>query len=158
MAKSIIKEIFLTVLLLVAVILIFVLLFYEDNPITKVVPDEITYTTPAGIRNELGSSKSASGENSLNSTDRNVVFEVQGADLNEYKEKKTYIPGKSNPFVVWDETQAAQNEIIQQQEAANAIAAAQNKTSNTTIPPETPAKTTNTTNTTTTFWNTVGSK
>ncbi len=92
MIKSIIKEIIIVLLLCVAILLVLGVLFYDYNPINKVVPNKIAYTAPENIRNELE-------ENVQNNLSiENKVYTVEGADLNIYKKSKTYNPSKENPF------------------------------------------------------------
>ena len=59
MAKSIIKELIIVLLLCLAIILILGILLYEYVPITKTVPNEVAYTTPSDVKSELLSSSDA---------------------------------------------------------------------------------------------------
>ena len=49
MAKSIIKEIIIALLLCVAIILVLGILLYEYVPITKTITNEVSYTTPENV-------------------------------------------------------------------------------------------------------------
>ena len=51
MLKSVIKEIFIILLLSIAIVLILGILFYDYIPINKVIPDREAYTTPENVRN-----------------------------------------------------------------------------------------------------------
>ena len=53
MKKIIIKEICIILLLCIAVMLVFGIVFYEYIPISKVVPTKISYTIPENIKNEF---------------------------------------------------------------------------------------------------------
>ena len=53
MLKSVIKEIFIILLLSIAILLILGILFYEYIPINKVVPEKEAYTTPEEVKNEI---------------------------------------------------------------------------------------------------------
>ena len=53
MFKTIIKEIIITLLLCIAILLVLSILFYDYNPINKVVPNKIAYSVPENIKNEL---------------------------------------------------------------------------------------------------------
>ena len=92
MAKSIIKELIIVLLLCLAIILILGILLYEYVPITKTVPNEVAYTTPSDVKSELLSSSDAD-ENKIIMT-----YEVNQDDLNNYKKIQEYKPGKANPF------------------------------------------------------------
>ena len=93
MIKSIIKELIITILLCVAIILILSILFYDYNPVTKVVPSKVAYTTPENIKNEI-----AEADVSNIITIENKIYTIEGSDLNIYKKSNSYNPGKANPF------------------------------------------------------------
>lgn len=94
MIKTIIREIIITLLLCVAIVLLLGVIFYDYNPISKVVPNKIAYSVPEDIRNELE-------EESIQDTTpsvENKVYTIEGSDLNIYKRSNTYNPSKENPF------------------------------------------------------------
>ena len=84
MFKSVFKEIIIVLLLCVAILFVLGILFYDYNPINKVVPNKIAYNVPENIKNEL----SESVENALSV--ENKVYTIEGSDLNIYKKSKTY--------------------------------------------------------------------
>ena len=91
MIKTILKEGIITILLCVAILLILSVIFYDYNPLTKTVPNKVAYVAPNEIKEEL------EGEISrLNTT--NIVYTIEGADLNVYKQSNSYVSGKANPF------------------------------------------------------------
>ena len=97
MLKSVLKEIFIILLLSVAIVLILGILFYDYIPINKVVPDKQAYTTPENVRNEL--------DEQISEAEKiEVTYEVTDADLNIYKQTGTYTEGKANPFALESET------------------------------------------------------
>ncbi len=94
MAKTVFKEIIITLLLCIAILLILGIIFYDYNPLNKVVPSKIAYTEPDDIKNELE-------ENEVNDvwdSGINVVYSIEGKDLNVYKKSNSYVSGKQNPF------------------------------------------------------------
>ena len=92
MIKSILKEIIIVLLLCAIILFVLGILFYDYNPINKVVPNKIAYTIPENIRNELE-------ENVQNTLSvENKVYTIEGSDLNIYKKSKAYNPSKENPF------------------------------------------------------------
>mgnify|MGYP001851837679 CR=1 FL=1 len=98
MLKSVAKEIFIILLLSLAIILILGILFYEYIPINKYVPEREAYVTPENVKNEL--------EETITETGKvEVTYEVTDADLNIYQQTGTYTEGKANPF-------ALENEIV----------------------------------------------
>ena len=97
MLKSVLKEIFIILLLRVAIVLILGILFYDYIPINKVVPDKQAYTTPENVRNEL--------DEQISEAEKvEVTYEVTDADLNIYKQTGTYTEEKANPFALESET------------------------------------------------------
>lgn len=92
MIKSILKEIIIVLLLCAIILFILGILFYDYNPINKVVPNKIAYSVPENIKNELE-------ENVQNTLSvENKVYTIEGSDLNIYKKSKAYNPSKENPF------------------------------------------------------------
>lgn len=94
MIKTVIKEIFVTLLLCIAIVLLLGIIFYDYNPINKVVPNKIAYSVPEDIRNELEEENIQSSTPSI----ENKVYTIEGSDLNIYKRSNTYNPSKENPF------------------------------------------------------------
>lgn len=93
MFKTIIKEIIITLLLCIAILLVLSILFYDYNPINKVVPNKIAYSVPENIKNEL---EKVDVENTF--AIENKIYTIEGADLNIYKKSNSYNPSKVNPF------------------------------------------------------------
>lgn len=95
--KNIIKEVFIMLLLLVAIALILAVIFYDYNPMNKEIPKTITYQMPSelsDVREEL--------EIPLTSSDEQIIrtYELTENDLDRYK-KTNYDAGKVNPFEVY---------------------------------------------------------
>lgn len=101
MAKSIIKEIIIMLLLCVAILLILGVLFYDYIPSNKVVPSKIAYSTPENIQEEVN-------EEVIEANKTKITYEVTDADLNIYKQSNSYVPGKRDPFSM-ESTQTNEN-------------------------------------------------
>lgn len=97
MLKSVIKEIFIILLLSIAILLILGILFYEYIPINKVVPEKEAYTTPDEVKNEIDEEISESQKIEM-------TYEVTDADLNVYEQTGSYSEGKANPFALEEKT------------------------------------------------------
>lgn len=95
MVKTFFKEIIIILLLCLAILLVLSVLFYDYNPISKVVPSKIAYTTPENIKEDLQDEATVE-EMAI----ENIVYTIEGSDLNIYKKSKSYNPGKANPFAV----------------------------------------------------------
>ena len=94
MIKTIIKETIIVLVLCFVILLILGLMFYEYNPIGKVVPSTVTYTTPNEIAGEIAV------EDRINELAeiQNRVYTIDGSDLTKYQKSKNYDPSKENPF------------------------------------------------------------
>ena len=118
MAKSIIKELIIVLLLCLAIILVLGILLYEYVPVSKTIPNEVSYNTPEEVKEELLTSSDVD-ENQIVMT-----YEIDSTDLNNYKKIQNYKPGKANPFSSY-ETQASGSN------AGSSQTSGQNTTSNT---------------------------
>lgn len=95
MVKNILKEVIIVLLLCVVIAVLLGVIFYDYNPIAKVVPSKIAYTTPENIAEEL---KTITESNEKDSIAQNKVYTIDGSDLNLYKKSKAYDPSKDDPF------------------------------------------------------------
>lgn len=92
MAKTIIKEAAIILLLLVAIALILAIIFYDYIPSNKTIPAKVeAYYLPKEIEAEL--------EADIQS-EQNIVrtYYIDSSDLNLYESTKEYDKGKVNPF------------------------------------------------------------
>jgi len=94
MVKTVLKEIIITLLLCIAILLVLSILFYDYNPLNKIVPNKIAYSTPEEIKNEIEQNE----VKDVLEGGVNIVYSIDGSDLNIYKKSNSYIPGKENPF------------------------------------------------------------
>lgn len=92
MAKSLIKELIIVLLLSLAIILVLAILLYEYVPISKTIPNEVAYTTPEDVKQELLTSSDVDESQIV------MTYEVNSDDLNNYTRINDYNPGKANPF------------------------------------------------------------
>lgn len=91
MFKSVMKEIFIILLLSIAILLILGILFYDYIPINRVIPEKEAYTTPNNVQEEIA-------EEITESEKVEVTYEVTDSDLNIYKQTGSYTEGRANPF------------------------------------------------------------
>ena len=97
MLKSVLKEIFIILLLSIAILLILGILFYEYIPINRVIPEREAYVTPNEVQEEIA-------EEITESEKVEVTYEVTDSDLNIYKQTGSYTEGRANPFSLEPET------------------------------------------------------
>ena len=84
MSTKLIKEII--------IILLLGILLYEYVPMTKVIPNPVSYTTPNEVKKELAKATTIDENQVI------MTYEVDETDLNNYKRVQDYKPGKANPF------------------------------------------------------------
>lgn len=92
MLKSAIKEIFIILLLCIAIILILGIILYDYIPINTEIPTAEAYVTPNNVQQEME-------EEIIQENDVTIItYEVTDSDLNVYKQTGSYVEGKANPF------------------------------------------------------------
>lgn len=96
MAKNVIKEMIIILLLCLAIILVLGLLLYEYVPTGKIIPEEVSYTTPSEIKEEINKGENVEDEQVI------LTYSVDSTDLRNYERINTYEPGKTNPFSSYD--------------------------------------------------------
>ena len=74
------------------------ILLYEYLAITQTLPNEVSYTTPENVKQELLSSSD------VDDTQVIMTYEVNQDDLNNYRRVQDYVPGKANPFSSYETT------------------------------------------------------
>ena len=98
MAKTIVKELIIVLLLCLAIILLLSVLLYDYMPMSKTLPNPVSYSTAQEVKQEL-----AEGEE----IDENQIimsYEIDANDLNNYRRVQNYRPGKANPFSSYETT------------------------------------------------------
>ena len=93
MAKIIIKEMGIVLLLLVAIALVLGIIFYDYIPNNKTLPTKVeAYAFPEDINKELNAS--------IDNLEQNIVrtYYIDSDDLNLYESTNDYNKGKVNPF------------------------------------------------------------
>ncbi len=92
MAKNVIKEIIIILLLTLAIILILGVLLYKYTATNKVLPESVSYTTPESLTQELAEANQIQDEQTV------LTYEVTAQDLRNYQKTNEYVQGKRNPF------------------------------------------------------------
>lgn len=109
MIKSIIKEIFIMILLCIAIVLILGILLYDYIPSNKVIPVKEAYETPNDVKEEIN-------EQITEIEKTEISYEITDADLNLYKQTSSYRPGKPDPF---SESSTVVNSNVTDENTAN---------------------------------------
>lgn len=92
MAKNIMKELIIILLLALAIILLLGVILYDYVPSNKIVPEKVSYSPPEEIKQEL--------ENIIadSSYEEPQTYTIEAEDLSNYKKIQEYVPGRKNPF------------------------------------------------------------
>jgi hypothetical protein len=91
--KTIIKELVIVLLLILAIVLVLGVLLYDYIPMNKVVPQIEQYEAPDNIKEEL--------EDDIEETENTmspIVYEIDASDLTLYEKTNDYQKGNVNPF------------------------------------------------------------
>ncbi len=105
MAKNVIKELIIILLLCLAIILILGILLYEYVPMTKTIPNPVSYTVPEGVEEELNDAS----DEVLLSFDNNSE-QIDSTELNNYERINNYQPGKADPFSSYEQSTSTSGE------------------------------------------------
>lgn len=90
--KSIIKEIFIILLLCLTICLVLGVIFYDYIPTNKVVPSTVeAYKTSNTIKDEIS-------QEIVDYPKQNITLEITDSDLTMYGKDHIYESGKANPF------------------------------------------------------------
>lgn len=91
--KSIMKEMVIVLLLILAILLVLGIFLYDYIPMNKVVPKIEQYEVPNSIKEEL-----SEDVDDTQNTMTPIVREINSNDLKIYEKSKNYQKGKVNPF------------------------------------------------------------
>ena len=104
MAKTIVKEIIIILLLCLAIILVLGVLLYEYIPNDKIIPEAVAYITPESVKEELNNAETVDESQIIR------TYTLDSTDLNNYKRVDSYVPGKPNPFSSYQTNGQASNQ------------------------------------------------
>ena len=105
MAKNVIKEIIIILLLCLAIILILGILLYEYVPMTKTIPNPVSYTVPEEVETEIQDTS-----DDVLMSFNNDSESIDSTELNNYERINNYQPGKANPFSSYEDTTSTSGE------------------------------------------------
>ena len=93
MIKTILKEGIILILLVVCILLVFGIAFYDYIPVTKVIPSKVSYEVPESVKEDL--SLDVESEQIKNTV---ITYSIDGEDLKKYQSAGSLTEGKPNPF------------------------------------------------------------
>ena len=89
---EIIKDLIVSLLIVVCIGIILSIVFYDDIALGKVIPEAEEYNLTAEMQNELEYSKLDDAEEII------INYYIDASDLKKYEKTNEYVKGKSNPF------------------------------------------------------------
>jgi hypothetical protein len=122
MAKTIIRETIIILLLCLAIILVLGVVLYNYVPTNKIVPEQVSYTQTEEVKNAIE-------ESAVDNTQVILTYEIDETDLNNYEKVRDYKPGKTNPFSSY---QKDENETTEQTNTVNTTNTANGENNQTT--------------------------
>lgn len=95
MVKTVIKEIIITLLLCLAILLILAVLLYSYIPSNKVVPEIVAYKIPEEAKEVI--------DEATEDTSKVILsYEINSSDINSAQRANVYNPGKVDPFAAYE--------------------------------------------------------
>ena len=91
MAKTIIKEVIIVLLLCLAILLILAVLLYSYIPNNKVIPELVAYKTPEDAKEVINESEADTSKFIMS-------YEINSSDISAAQRTNVYNPGKVDPF------------------------------------------------------------
>ncbi len=89
---SIIKDIIISILIVVTILLIISIIFYDKISLSKVIPEAEEYTLSNEMQKDLDEGKEEETKQIV------TTYYIDAADLKNYEKNKEYNKGKKNPF------------------------------------------------------------
>jgi hypothetical protein len=107
--KSLSKELFIMALLLMIVVFMVGIIFYEYMPNNKTVPEPISYSTEASttaVLQEIAATSTSSTGSSSSTETQSVIksYSIGAKELTTAESKQSYTSGKTDPFAEYVET------------------------------------------------------
>ena len=97
--NNVFKQIMIIFLTVITVALVFAIIFYKFIPTNRVIPTKVpAYSTPESVEAEIKESNTE-----VEFSSENQIYEITDSDLSLYQSKRSYNPGKSDPFKEYSE-------------------------------------------------------
>lgn len=112
--KSLSKELFIMALLLMIVVFMVGMIFYEYMPNNKTVPEPITYqadSSTTSVLQEIAATTTSTGSSSVTETQSVIKsYSIGTKELSTAASKQSYTSGKTDPFAEYTETASSTND------------------------------------------------
>lgn len=100
---DIIKDVITSVLVIICIIAVLAVIFYDQIPLSKVVPEAEEYKLSAKMQEELTDTDLEEVEEVI------VSYQLDASDLKKYENNNEYDGGKSNPFAKYEASSDSNN-------------------------------------------------
>ena len=112
--KSLSKELFIMALLMMIVVFMIGIIFYEYMPNNKTVPEPITYSTAStttAVLQEIAATASDSSSSSDSIETQSIIksYSIGTKELSTAASKQSYTSGKTDPFAEYTGTTSTTN-------------------------------------------------
>lgn len=91
---DIIKDLIISILIVVAILLIVSVIFYDDISLSKTIPETQEYAMTDEMKEELNYSYKEDTQETI------TTYRIDASDLKKYEKTNQYVKGKKNPFAV----------------------------------------------------------
>lgn len=89
---ELIKDFITSALIVICIVMVLFVIFYDQIPLNKVIPEVEEYNLTPEMKNELENDELAEIQEVI------VDYYIDATDLNTYEQTNEYVGGKSNPF------------------------------------------------------------
>ena len=101
---DIIKDIFISILLVICLVIVLSLIFYDKIAVSRVIPETEEYFLTEEMQEEIE-------ETNLKETEEIIInYYIDAADLKKYEKKNVYVKGKNHPFATTTEYTGSENQ------------------------------------------------
>lgn len=102
-ALEVIKDLIVSILIVICIGIILSIIFYDDIAIGKVIPEAEEYALTTEMQNDLQNSNLDDAEEIV------INYYIDASDLKKYEKTNQYVKGKSNPFAEISENEIGNN-------------------------------------------------
>lgn len=100
---ELIKDLVISILIIICIIIVLSIIFYDKTAITRVIPESEEYFLTEEMEEKIEESNIEEAEEII------VSYYLDAGDLKKYEKNNEYIKGKSNPFSMTSESPDSEN-------------------------------------------------
>lgn len=100
-SKDLVKDIGISFLIVIAIVLVIMIIFYNKISLARVIPTVEEYELSDAMKEEIEQAESDEDKETI------VTYELEASELKQYEKTKEYNKGKAHPFS--EDTSTANN-------------------------------------------------